>query len=235
MVRVRIRLVAACLAVALPLAGSPLLGRILTDDGLPLPDGTSVALTCGSAGQFVTSVDEWGQFEFAERPTRGGCHLEASVAGYQPKSVTAGDLPDDPRIALITLHRLGAGQGEGLSVTHLAAPPEAVESYHLAVREMRRGVAGDLQSVLKHLQDAVHAYPDYAQAWFEIGRINLAQGSTAKAIGAFQEAVRADPWFISPYEPLVLLLRATDDADANGICQGMRRINAALPPDCVKD
>lgn len=235
MVRVRIRLVAACLAVALPLVGSPLLGRIVTDDGLPLPDATSVALACGSAGQFVTGVDGQGRFEFADPPTRGGCLLEASVAGYQPKTVAAGDLPEDPRIAVITLHRLGAGQGESLSVTNLAAPTKAVESYHLAVREMRRGAAGDLQSVLKHLQAAVYAYPDYAQVWFEIGRLKLARGSTAEAIGAFREAVRADPWFISPYEPLVLLLRATGDEDVNGICQSMRKINAALPPDCVKD
>ncbi len=234
--QVQIRIVAASLLAVLPLAGEPFRGRILTDDGMPLPEATAVVLECGQSGQAVVPVDEAGWFEFDGPWGQTGCVLETSAPGYRTHLIETNDLPGDPRIPAIVMYRLGKGQGQSLSALHLAAPPRAVESYHAAVREMRRGPQGDPEAILDRLEEAVRAYPDYAQAWFEIGRMRLAQGSGAGAIGAFREAVRADPWFVSPYEPLILLLRAAGNvAEASHACQGLRKINPALPGDCGMD
>ena len=120
-----------------------------------------------------------------------------------------------------------------MSVSHLSAPPAAVARFHAALRALRGGPGQDIELALGHLQSAVGAFPGYADAWFEIGRLHLASGSPGDAIGAFQEALRADPWLVSPYEPLILLLEAAGDpAGARQVCAGLRRINPALPEDC---
>lgn len=192
-------------------------------------------LRCAQGVPLSAGVDEAGRFEFKEGSAEPGCSLDVSAPGYRVATLAASALPADPRIPAIVMYRLGKGQGESVSVSHLAAPAAAVGKYHLAVREMRRGAAGNPESVLEHLQSAVQAYPDYAQAWFEIGRLRLAKGSATAAIRAFREALRADPWFVSPYEPLILLLEATgDSAGARRACQGLLRINPALPADCRK-
>ncbi len=147
--------------------------------------------------------------------------------------ISTEDLPSDPRIAGIVLHRLGKSHGESISVSHLAAPPEAVQRFHAAIREAEGAESTDYEAVLKHLRAAVQLYPDYAQAWFEIGRIGLALGDSASARDALQQAVRADPWFVSPYEPLILLLEAAGQSDqAARTCQRLREINPALSAGC---
>ena len=231
--QVRIRISAACLLAALPMDGESLRGRILADDGMPLPEDAVVVLSCGQSDRKTVGVDDAGWFEFEEPPKRSDCLVETSAPGYRPHSIATGALPSDPGIAAVVLHRLGKGQGESLSVAHLAAPPHAVASFHAAVREMRRGHDDGLEAALRLLEAAVSAYPGYAQAWFEIGRIHLAQGSAPEAIRAFGAATRADPWFVSPYEPLILLLEAAGDTrGASSACQALRKINPALPEDC---
>lgn len=214
-------------------SGESLQGRILTDDGEPLPDSTLVVLDCGAGDRAPVTVDSTGSFEFPLGAPSGDCFVRITAPGYRAVSMQAHSLPDDPRLPSAVMRRLGRGQGESLSTSHLAAPLQAVESYWKARREMT-GLSGyDAASVFRHLEAAVSLYPGYAQAWFEIGRLHLALDSTRKAISAFEMALQADPWFVSPYQPLLLLLRATSDPTrAAEVCKDLRRINPALPPDC---
>jgi len=67
---------------------------------------------------------------------------------------------------------------------------------------------------------------------------SLMHGPTrgAGAVAAFREAIRAEPWFVSPYEPLMLLLEAGGDSvAADRVCEGLRRINPSLPADCRRN
>ena len=231
-----VRIAAACLLAVPSLPGEPLRGRVLADDGMPLPEATAVVLDCNPSGRMAVGVDEAGWFELEKPSELRDCLLQVSAPGYRLHSMTTWALPADPGIPAVVMYRLGKGQGESMSVSHLAAPVDAVDSYHAAVRQMRRGPEGDPEALLKQLKAAVRAYPDYAQAWFEIGRLHLAHGSAEDAIGAFREAVRADPWFVSPYEPLILLLEAAGNAaEALHACEALRRINPALPAGCVVD
>ena len=101
------------------------------------------------------------------------------------------------------------------------------------MRELEGAAGGGIEKALAHLQSATEAYPSYAQAWFEIGRLHLALGDASSALQAFQQSVQADPWFVSPYEPLILLLESSGDAaGAATACTRLRRINPALPADC---
>lgn len=227
----RMILVAALCVV--PAVSEALRGRVITDDGNPLPGATEIALQCGDE-VFATRVDSEGAFAFEAREDSADCSLSVVAPGYRQIEASVAKLPKDPRIPAFVLHRLDRNQGESISVTHLAAPQEAIRHYHSAVRMMRRPQAGS-DAILTHLGEAVRIYPGFAQAWFESGRLQLALGRPDKAVQAFRNALKADPWYVSPYQPLMLLLRAQGDSVAAGeVCQGLRQINPELPADCAE-
>lgn len=208
-------------------------GRIVTDDGMPLPASSRVALRCGATAQSEVGIDPEGWFELSNLPDPLGCSAAVTARGYRTASVNLATLPADPQIPATVLHRLGKNHGQSISVTHLAAPGNAKRHFHAAVRILQRETSGGIDRALDHLQSAVRLYPAYAQAWFEIGRLQLALADAPSALQAFQKSVQADPWFVSPYEPLLLLLRSNGDAvGAERACAKLRQINPALPPGC---
>ena len=208
-------------------------GRIVTDDGMPLPASARVAVHCDATAQSEIGIDLEGWFEFSNSPESLGCSAVVTAPGYRSASLNLAALPADPQIPIAVLHRLGKNHGESISVTHLAAPADARRHFHAAVRVLDQETAGGIDRALDHLQRAVRAYPSYAQAWYEIGRLQLALADASGALQAFQKSVRADPWFVSPYEPLLLLLRSSGDAvGAEKACARLRQINPALPPGC---
>ena len=220
------------LAVASAL-GSSVRGRIVTDDGMPVPASAQVALHCGATAQSEAGIDPDGWFELPNLSDPLACSISVTARGYRTASVNLAELPADPLIPAAVLHRLGKNHGESISVTHLAAPADATRHFHAAVRVLRQEASGGIDRALDHLQSAVGAYPAYAQAWFEIGRLQLALADAPSALQAFQRSVQADPWFVSPYEPLLLLLKSSGDtAGAERACAKLRLINPALPPGC---
>lgn len=228
----------AKLVVLLGLAASSALsdsvrGRIVTDDGMPLPASARVALRCGATTQSEVGIDPEGWFELSNLPDPLGCSAVVTAPGYRTASADLTELPADSRIPVAVLHRLGKNHGESISVTHLTAPADATRHFHAAVRVLEQETEGGIDTALDHLRNAVRAYPSYAQAWFEIGRLRLALGDASSALQAFQKSLQADPWFVSPYEPLLLLLRSSGDAaSAERACTKLRQINPALPPGC---
>jgi len=231
----------ATLVVLLGLAASSALsdsvrGRIVTDDGMPLPASARVALRCGATAQSEVGIDLQGWFEFSNLPDPLRCSAVVTARGYRTASVNLAAPPTNPLVPIAVLHRLGKNHGESISVTHLAAPADAKRHFHAAVRVLEQETEGGIDTALDHLRNAVRAYPSYAQAWFEIGRLQLALADASSALQAFQKSVQADPWFVSPYEPLLLLLRSSGDAaSAERACTTLRQINPALPPGCGGD
>ena len=220
------------LAATSALAGS-VRGRIVTDDGMPLPASTRVVLHCGRMEQPAVGVDEEGWFEISSPSDPQECSALIESRGYRTARVELTALPEDPHIPAAVLHRLGKNHGESISVSHLAAPEAAMRHFHAAVRELDGESAAGIDKALVHLHSAIQAYPGYAQAWFEMGRLQLALGKASDALQALQQSVQADPWFVSPYEPLILLLESSGDAaGVASACKKLRRINPALPPGC---
>ena len=228
-----LRLILVAALCSVPAFSAAIRGRMITDDGNPLPERTEIALRCGDREQ-TSRVNSDGEFTFGIDGDSADCSLRIEVPGYRQIEDSVARLPRDPGIPAFVLHRLERNQGETISVSHLAAPQEAIRHYHSAVRMMNRPDA-DTAAVLARLADAVRIHPGYAQAWFETGRLQLALGQPDKAVQAFQNALKADPWYVSPYQPLILLLRAQGDSvAASNACQGLRRINPELPPDCAE-
>lgn len=222
--RLRIRLAvwagAACAAGAAEISGV-----IVADDGMPFLGFAEARIECAGGTQAAAAAaDGAGRFRFPDAPEEeNGCALTAAAAGYLSARAPLGSLPAAEGIPALALRRAGKYQGETISVSHLAAPPAARAAFQDAARRI---FAGASEEAAASLRRAVEIDPLYAAAWFELGRLLLARNDAAGARRAFSRAVAADPWFVAPYEPLLLLERAEGHAQTvETLCAKLRRIN----------
>lgn len=127
-----------------------------------------------------------------------GCELRARLAGYQSQSVnlTARQSFDNPDLGTILLHRIAPTEGTTVSATTLAAPKNARKALQKGLELQKKN---KLDEARASLQQAVELYPNYAEAWFELGRIQEAEGQPEPARKSFDESIRSDAKFVPPY------------------------------------
>ena len=109
------------------------------------------------------------------------------------------NLTDDPNVGTISLKRADNAAAASTSATTAAAPKDAVKAYEKARSEW---VENKPDKAQKDLQKAVQIDPQFAEAWYQLGKLQEAQKSP-DAGNSFQKAVAADPKFAPPYEHLV--------------------------------
>lgn len=107
--------------------------------------------------------------------------------------------------------------GETVSMTTLAAPPEARAAYEKGVRAYNKQRWPEAQ---KNLEKAVVTYPKYAVAWYSLGVCLWAQNRPAEAAAAYRHSMEADPKYPPPYVQLAAVElnagRWQQAADASG-------------------
>ncbi len=133
------------------------------------------------------------------------CELRARAPGFRSQSVMlASRRPmDPPDVGVILLHRnAGSEDGSTVSAVSLAAPKDARKAYEHGESALTRHKPDDAR---KDFEKAVAAYPDYAAAWCELGKLQLADRDTAGARRSFEAAVKADPKFVAPYVELATI------------------------------
>lgn len=125
-----------------------------------------------------------------------GCTVRASLAGYQSTvdTITERNLRDNPYLDNIVLTEDEHAPGTAISTTTGSASPEAIKAFQKAHEQwLHRNPA----AAERELQKAVKADPNFAQAWYLLGRLqigtNLADGKSS-----LQRAVAADPRFVLP-------------------------------------
>jgi tetratricopeptide (TPR) repeat protein len=133
-----------------------------------------------------------------------GCELRASLAGFRSDVVnlTGRRLLDNPDVGTIILHRLAGVEGFTVSATSINAPKDAKKAYEKGVQALQKQKWEDGQ---KQLQKAVAIYPQYAAAWFDLGRVYEQQNNLEEARKAYGQAVAADEKFVKPYLQLANL------------------------------
>jgi cytochrome c-type biogenesis protein CcmH/NrfG len=62
-----------------------------------------------------------------------------------------------------------------------------------------------LEDAAKRFQEAVQAYPEYAAAWLDLGRVQLTQNRVEEASKSLDAAIKADPKLIEPYLALAVI------------------------------
>ena len=133
------------------------------------------------------------------------CELQAVLPGFTSQVVEVARQPLEfgmTDVGTIVLHRLGQVEGLTISATSARAPGKARKEYEKGC-ELEKKEKWD--PALENFQKAVAAYPQYAVAWFEMGRVQAKKGEGASARQSFHQALSADPNFVSPYQELAQL------------------------------
>lgn len=129
------------------------------------------------------------------------CELRAQLAGYRSDSINLinRNPMDNPDVGLIVLHRLGNVEGTSISATSFMAPKDAKKAYEKGLQSMLKNKTADAS---KEFEKAVSAYPKYADAWMNLGKIRLQQKSFEPAREAMLKAIEADSKLVGPYVDL---------------------------------
>lgn len=133
-----------------------------------------------------------------------GCELRAVLPGYRSDLIPLAGrrLMDNPDVGTIILRRLGKVDGTVISATTLNAPRDARKAYEKGLEAAKKK---KFEEARKQLERAVELYPQYAVAWYELGRIHQDQNNREKAREAYGKALEADAKFMKPYLQLALL------------------------------
>ena len=94
------------------------------------------------------------------------------------------------------------GSGTIISVASLKVPKKAKKEFKKARKAARKKKYGE---ALGRLQKATEIYPQYAEAFNEMGMIYLGQKQREEARQAFEQAIAADPKWVDSYVNLASL------------------------------
>lgn len=157
-----------------------------------------------------------------------GCTVQGVLTGFHSSAVrlTARNLRDDPELGSLTLTRERASRGSSVSDTTNSAPAKAIKQFEAAASAMMEQKPDRAERALKK---AVGIYPSFAQAWYELGRLQLAS-SHQDAAASFAKAAAADPKYIPPLKQLSALAEQTGNWQ-----EVLDRTNAALSLDPAGD
>ncbi|MBV9885711.1 MAG: tetratricopeptide repeat protein [Acidobacteria bacterium] len=206
-------------------AGSYYGGNVKVSDGAQPWDPILVNVVCNGDTKYTTATDPKGNFLIAPKPGDAsanaaastpngpgdqqnkfaaqyvGCNVQAALPGYNSSTVTIANrnLTDDPNVGTITLKRAENAPASSVSATTAAAPKDAMKAFEKARSEWIENKPDKAQ---KDLQKAVQIDPQFAEAWYELGKLQEVQKSP-DAANSFQKAVAADPKYMPPYEHLV--------------------------------
>jgi tetratricopeptide (TPR) repeat protein len=206
-------------------AGSYYGGTVKLSDGALPWDPILINVVCNGDTRHTTVTDAKGNFIISPKPDDAtpsgaaspnapngdaqnkavaqfvGCDVKAALTGFDSSSVTIAqrNLTDDPNIGTITLKPAQNATGSAMSATTAAAPKDATKAYEKARSEWAENKPDKAQ---KDLQKAVQVDPQFAEAWYQLGKIQEAQKSP-DSVNSFQKAIAADPKFVPPYEHLV--------------------------------
>jgi tetratricopeptide (TPR) repeat protein len=114
----------------------------------------------------------------------------------------------DPKavdLGTIILRRTSGGEGSTVSVTSLKAPKDARKAYDKAMKALEKRKFDEART---ELEKATTSYPEYAAAWFELGRVRQYSRELGPAREAYEQAIKADPKFVKPYVQLATVLNA---------------------------
>jgi tetratricopeptide (TPR) repeat protein len=199
--------------------GDFLIGKVKLERG-PLPwEPIPVSVTCDGEVRYKTNADSSGNFMISLMKPPGwtqtkadkkpfafqfvGCAVEASLPGFDSSllTVTKRNVRDNSNMGSIILRRKVGPGHDGPSTTSDAAPSDAVQLFEKAWNE---SLANKSDNAAEDLRKAVAIYPQFAEAWYQLGKIQE-ESKSAEAWSSFSKAVAADTLFPLPYEHMALL------------------------------
>lgn len=133
-----------------------------------------------------------------------GCEIRANLPGFRGENVNLAGrrFMDNPDIGTIILRRLANVEGFTFSMTTALAPKEAKKNYEKGLDLIKKK---KLPEALAEIEKATTAYPKYAIAWYDQGRLYEMQKRPAEAQKAYEASIAADSKYVKPYTNLALI------------------------------
>jgi TolA-binding protein len=160
--------------------------------------------TSGAGSEFGISLPSSSRNTDSTRPELFGCELRASLPGFKTSSVLL--RPDGSswslNVGVIVLTRMENVPGATISMTTMAAPPEARQAYEKGEKAVERSKFPEAE---KELKKAVDGYADFAAAWSLLGEVYRHKADLPAAKEAYAHAISADPKLVNPYYGLAIV------------------------------
>lgn len=200
-------------------AGDSLIGDVIVSGGSLPWDSIQITVTCNGKVNFTTTTDAHGNFAITrqtqwdtvtiigkEKSFTGqfvGCSVAAVLPGFQSSQVMIAnhDIQSSPNIGSIKLTPEPGSAGSAVSATTASAPKDAMKSFQKARSDWLNSKP---DRAVAQLQKAVQIYPQFAEAWYVLGRLE-AGSNPHQAERAFNQAIAADRNFVPAYEQLAAL------------------------------
>ncbi len=190
-------------------------GKVVMGAGSLPWDPIPVIVTCNNVVRYDTHTDAKGSFEIEAAakesevspgvtssnrltPTQlVGCTVHASLEGFQSSTLTIqnNSIVDNPDIGTISLHLDEKASGFAVSTSTASASKDALKFYDKAHSE---AMSRHFDSAQHDLEKAVQADPKFAEAWYQLGKIDEVV-KPQEAAAAYSKAAAADPLFSPPY------------------------------------
>jgi hypothetical protein len=196
-------------------------GKVVVEGGALPWDPIPVVVRCNGTTKFNTVTDPKGAFQIAGPPSSSevvppqgmsgkpnpsqlvGCEVRADLEGFQSTKLTIANqtIMDNPDIGTISLKIDERAKGSVVSPTTAAAPKEAVKDFDKArAEELNKHP----ESAQHDLEKAVKTDPQFAEAWYHLGKLEEAT-KPKDAAAAYAKATAADPQFLPPYEHIAAI------------------------------
>jgi tetratricopeptide (TPR) repeat protein len=133
------------------------------------------------------------------------CELRASLSGYRSQTInlTGRMSLDNPDVGSIVLHRMGASEtATTVTATTLKAPKEARKALEKGLELAKKNKP---EEAIASIREAVQVYPDFAFAWCELGKLQLAGDHIPDAHESFEAAAKAEPRWPEPFLRIALM------------------------------
>jgi tetratricopeptide (TPR) repeat protein len=131
-------------------------------------------------------------------PALTGCELRAVAPGFRSEIIALqSDRAsfDSYDVGTIILHRSEDAEAPPVSATSLKAPSAARRAFDKGLEAVGKSRNADAE---KDFEKAVSLYPQYAEAWLDLGKLRLQRKADDGAAEAFQRALEADGSLAEP-------------------------------------
>jgi len=214
----------------------------IRDEGYTDSKGTFSVQLGGMAVRPITgTADDTGGRTSGETVPAGGttgsardmrdCDLQAVLPGFTSQQIELASKMTDfgnADVGTVILHRIGHVEGFTISATSMMAPGKAKKLYDQGREEEKKNKWDAAQ---EKFSKAVQIYPQYAVAWYELGRVQIQQKDVAGAKNSFHQSIAADRAYISPYEQLAqIAMQAKQWKDLSDDTDEMLRLNSVSFP-----
>jgi tetratricopeptide (TPR) repeat protein len=189
-----------------------LTGKVVTEANSPPSESAAVAMECAEREPLADAhSDSKGYFSISVEVSDGAaatygirqgknvistsqldsCQLVASLPGYtaEPLHITRGADIGVIHVGTIVLRSVTQSQIFSVSVVSLAPPERAKDAFEKGEEQKRKG---KWAAAIASFRKAIAAYPRFALAWLELGRVQAKQSEFADAQQSFHESAATD-------------------------------------------